>query len=282
VNINNNQINNINNRWQTGINRPGVGNWWNTHPNRGNYWGNWGNGIRDNWYGRHPGWNNCFGSNWWSNHNHSLCGWHYGYGFNRYPYSYWWTIPTWGALTNWFTWSAPATVWSEPVYYDYGTGGNVYYEDNSVYVGGEQVGSAEEFAQSAAALATVPPPADEQEAEEAEWMPLGTFAVSTSKADTDPTRMLQLAVDKQGIISGTLYNTATDKSQTVQGQVDKETQRVAFRIGDSEDIVVETGLYNLTQENAAAMVHFGTEKTEEWLLVRLDQPEGDQSANPSP
>jgi hypothetical protein len=48
-----------------------------------------------------------------------------------------------------------------------------------------------------------------------------------------------------------------------------------MRIGESDDIVVETGLYNLTQDECPVMVHFGTEKTENWLLVRLDY-EGDE------
>ena len=46
----------------------------------------------------------------------------------------------------------PSTVWSQPVYYDYGQGGNVVYENNSVYIDGQQVASAEEFAESAAVL----------------------------------------------------------------------------------------------------------------------------------
>ncbi|MGE0609550.1 MAG: hypothetical protein AB7O62_20840 [Pirellulales bacterium] len=280
VNINNNRLNSINRNWQSAIGRPGFNNWGANHPNRINHWNNWGNGVRNGWYGRHPGWNNCFGSSWWANHNHSLCGWHYGCGFNRYPYSYWWTAPVWGSLTSWFSWSAPAQVWSEPAYYDYGNGGNVYYQDNSVYMDGQEIASAEDYAASAAVLATVPPPATQEEAEAAEWMPLGTYAVSASEKDADPSRMLQLAVDKQGIVSGTLYNTSTDKAQTVQGQVDKETQRVAFRIGDSQDIVVETGLYNLTQDQAPVLVHFGTEKTENWLLVRLEQPEEDAATGP--
>jgi hypothetical protein len=278
ANISNNQINNIHNNWNTAINRPTMNNWIQNNPNRGRYWNGWGNSIRNGWYGHHPGWDNCFGSGWWANHNHSLCGWHYGCGFNRYPYSYWWSVPAWGALTNWFTWSAPA--YSDPVYYDYGTGGNVYYEDNTVYIDGQQIASAEDYSASAAALATVEPPASQEEAEAAEWMPLGTFAVSSGIQDSDPDRMLQLAVDKQGIISGTLYNTSTDQAQTVQGQVDKETQRVAFRLGESDDIVVETGLYNLTQDNAPALVHFGPDKTENWLLVRLEQPQDEKVSTP--
>ncbi len=181
-------------------------------------------------------------------------------------------------MTSWFTWSAPQESWQEPIYYDYGTGGNVVYEDNSVYINNEPVATTTEFAESAAALATVEPPASEEAATQAEWMPLGTFAVSANEKDVKPNRVTQLAVNKQGIISGTLYNTETDEAQTIQGQVDKQTQRVAFRIGESENIVAETGLYNLTQSEAPLLVHFGTEKVENYLLVRLEEPQEDTQA----
>jgi hypothetical protein len=48
---------------------------------------------------------------------------------------------------------------------------------------------------------------------------------------------------------------------------------VAFRVGESEDIIVETGLYNLTQNEAPVLVHFGTDIVENYLLVRLESPE---------
>lgn len=185
---------------------------------------------------------------------------------------------------SWFTWTAPQTVWAQPVYYDYGQGGNVVYNNNSVYINGDQVATSTEFAQSAAELATVAPPASEEEASKVEWLSLGTFTVSAGEKDVDPNRIVQLAVSKEGIISGTLYNTQTDKTQSVQGQVDKETQRVAFRIGESEDIVIESGLYNLTQDEAPLLVHFGPDKVENWLLVRLDDPAPDDKSdtlNPS-
>jgi len=182
----------------------------------------------------------------------------------------------WGRVTTWFTWSAPATVWSQPVYYDYGSGGNVIFENNNVYVGGEQVATADEFAMSAMDLATVPPPQSDDQAAAAEWLPLGTFAVSTNEKDVEPSLVIQLAVSKEGIVSGTLYNIDSDQSQAVQGQVDKDTQRVALRIGESEQVVAETGLYNLTQEEAPVLIHFGTERTENYLFVRLEYAEDNE------
>ena len=257
ANIDRNQINNINNRWGNQIG--GLHNWNRRYPNRASYWRGWGDGVRSHYHHRY---HDYFSPSWWNNHHHGFCGWHYGYQFRNYPSSYWWTVPTFAACTSFFSWSAPANVWSQPVYYDYGQGGNVVYENNVVYVNGEQVASAEDFAQSAAALATVPPPESEEVAEQVEWMPLGTFAIARDPKDVDPSNVIQLAVSKEGIISGTMYNSKTDQAYTVQGQVDQETQRVAFRLGESDSIVIESGLYNLTQDDAPVLVHFGADRVE--------------------
>ncbi|HVJ81527.1 MAG TPA: mu-protocadherin- cell-suface protein, partial [Planctomycetia bacterium] len=277
ANINQNNLGAINNRWQGQMNN--LQGWQNNHLDRAGYWGGWGSNVRGNWDHFHDC-HDWFNDSWWGNHAHPWGGWHYGYGFANHAWSDWWMQPTYAAVSSWFTWPtpAPAQVWSEPVYYDYGSGGNVTYSDNSVYINGQQVSSAADFAESAAVLATVPPPASEAEAAAAEWMPLGTFAVSTNSSDAQPTRTVQLAVDRKGIISGTVFNSETGQAQSVQGQVDKNTQRVAFRIGENENVVVETGLYNLTQEEAPAMVHFGTDKTENWLLVRLEHPDNSEGA----
>lgn len=236
------------------------------------YYHGWGDGVRHGWrhYHHYGGWYNAA---WWNRHRYPMGGWHYHYWNHNQPWRYWWTVPAWATVNNWFTWSAPATVWSEPVYYDYASGGNVSYQDNSVYIGGTQVATSEEFAQSAMDLATVEPPASDEEATETEWMPLGTFAVSTDERDTDPNLTVQLAVNREGIVAGTLYNIETDEAQSIQGAVDRETQRVAIRFGESETLVAETGLYNLTQDEAVVLVHFGPDRTENYLLIRLDPPE---------
>ena len=147
------------------------------------------------------------------------------------------------------------------------------YENDSVYINGQPMASTSEFAESAAALATVAPPKSDEEAAEAEWLPLGVFAISTAEADTQPNRVVQLAVNKQGIVAGTLYNYDTDQSMAIQGQVDRETQRVAIRFGDHDEVVAETGLYNLTQDEVPVLVHFETDQVENYLLVRLESDE---------
>jgi len=269
-NLSNDRLASIGSRWHSALSRSGA---WRDRPFIRDRWHRWGLGVRTNWWPRWRdearGW---FRPEWWRHHDHGFGGWHYWNRFNDFDYGYWWGAPAWPALTNWFAWPTPV-VWNQPYYYDYGPGGNVVYENNYVYVNGERVASADEFAESAAALATVPPPPSEEVVAQAEWMPLGTFALSSGENDTEPRRVIQLAVDREGIISGTLYDVETDEAQAIQGQVDKETQRVAFRVGESEDIVFETGLYNLTQEEAPVLMHFGTEWTENYLLVRLDEPQ---------
>jgi hypothetical protein len=43
---------------------------------------------------------------------------------------------------------------------------------------------------------------------------------------------------------------------------------------------METGIVNLTQDTAPALVHFDDGSTQQWLLVRLDKPD-DASATQS-
>lgn len=281
-NINNITYNNIHNHWHNTVIRPNnnLYGWADRHPGRYARWSYWGDGVRGCWghYGMHSNW---FNNDWWWRHHHPLCGWHYGNRFPYYPWNYWWSKPAWTTVYNWFPWSTTAPAFQQPIYYDYGQGGNVVIQDNSVYIGGEQISSTTEFAQTAAELATVPPPANRQEAEQADWLPLGTFAVSTDEKDTEPARIVQLAVNKEGIVSGTLFNRKTDKSQTIQGKVDRQTQRVAMRFGESDEIVAETGLYNLSQDQAPVMVHFADKKVEYYLLVRLTNEEAD-AANTAP
>jgi len=83
-------------------------------------------------------------------------------------------------------------------------------------------------------------------------------------------------VNKQGVIRGNYTHMTTDTFEPIQGSVDKKTQRVAFTVGDNKTNVVETGIYNLTKDEAPCLIHFGKDRTEQWLLVRLKkQEEGD-------
>ncbi len=143
------------------------------------------------------------------------------------------------------------------------------YEDNSVYVNGDNVGTSEQYYDQAANLAsagaTANAPAD------GDWLPLGVFAFCKPDQTSSDIK-IQLAVNKDGIPRGNYTDTALAQNQVVQGSVDKSTQRVAFTVGENP-AVIETGLYNLTKDEAPCLMHLGKDQTEQWLLVRLKQPD---------
>ena len=144
------------------------------------------------------------------------------------------------------------------------------YQDNSVYVNGDSVGTTEQYYDQAASIASTGAAA--QAPTDGDWLPLGVFALTKSDK-TKSNVTIQLAVNKQGVIRGNYTDTATNKNQVVQGSVDKKTQRVAFTVGDNTTDIIETGLYNLTKDEAPCLLHFGSDKTEQWLLVRLKNSE---------
>ncbi len=170
----------------------------------------------------------------------------------------------WGALTGWVGYG-----WTESVPYSYGE--NVYYEDNSVYYGDEVYATADEYATQAEEIVARAP---ETPPENADWLPLGVFAVTQDgqAVGPDPSLYLQLAISKQGAISGTLHNTATESTQVIEGMADKASQRVAWAVQGQARPIMETGIVNLTEETAPALLHFADGQTQQWLLVRLNEP----------
>ncbi len=153
----------------------------------------------------------------------------------------------------------------------YAYGENVYYADDQVYYGDQPVASAEEYAQQAATLASSAP---ETAPDKADWLPLGVFALTQDgqATGTEPSIYLQLAISKQGVISGTLKNTISGKVQPLEGMADKKNQRVAWTIKDQDRPIMETGLSNLTQDTAPALIHFADGQTQQWLMVRMPEP----------
>ena len=65
----------------------------------------------------------------------------------------------------------------------------------------------------------------------------------------------------------------TDTITTISGAVDKQTQRVAIKVANSDTVVIETGLYNLTNDEVPILIHFGPDQQEDRMLIRLQQPE---------
>jgi hypothetical protein len=216
-----------------------------------------------NWHQNRGGYDEWYGDEWWiMNRLQDL----YGSNFKYYAEA------VWPEVTGWVGSRGTA-----PFYYSYGD--NVYYQDGSVYYGDQPVATEEEYAAQAEAIATNFPATKPAEKD---WMPIGVFAMTADGKPTgaDPTLFLQLAVSKQGVISGTLQNTATNSVQPIQGMVDKQSQRTAWTAADKIRPLMETGLANLTKDNTPALLHFPDGTTQQWLLVRMDDPGATQTASP--
>ena len=221
--------------------RDDIGDWWQN--NAGDF---------DDWYG----------DEWWlANHLQDL----YDDDFD------YWAWAAWPGVVGWVDYG-----WSEPVYYNYGS--NVYYDDGYVYYGDQAICTDAEYADQAEAIATNVP---ETKPAEEDWMPLGVYAVTSDGQPTgvEPTMFLQLAVSKQGVISGTFQNTATKAVQEIEGMVDKQTQRAAWTAAGKTRPLMETGVVNLTEDTTAVLVHFPDGSTQQWLLVRMNQPNDPQKNN---
>lgn len=101
-----------------------------------------------------------------------------------------------------------------------------------------------------------------------EWMSLGVFALSPTRESTAD-RMMQLAVNRDGVIRGTHYDIISDDVDTIQGAVDKVHQRVAWTIGAKGPVVFDASLDDLTADVAMITAHLPDGRDNEWKLTLL-------------
>lgn len=206
-----------------------------------------------NWYGGHPG-------AW------TAAGWAAGSA---------WRAATWPALGTWYGWGGS----TQPVYYDYGT--NITYQGDQVYYGTQPVATSDQYYQQAQTLADsgAPPagaPPTTTQPQGSDWMPLGVFSL-VQGSQSDSNVIFQLAVSKSGQIAGNYVSVLTGTTLPVHGAVDTKNQRAAWTVGDNKNTVYDTGLANLTQDQAPLLLHINKDTTQQWLLIRLKQPEDAKS-----
>ena len=218
------------------------------------------------------------------NHNNVFVGGGYrGYGWGYH--GFWgargcWMYPGWGwgmafMITDWAMLAGmlAMSATSKPKYYGYGQ--NITYNNNQVYYNGEPYATAGEYynqAQNLAGKSDARKPSKKDE-----WKPLGVFSM-VEGSQTNSTMLFQIAMDKKGNVAGNYYDMLSDQTQQIHGKLDKKTQRVAWTVGDNKKVVYDTGLGNLLKDQAPLLVHFDKDRTQQWLLVRLDKPDGADKA----
>lgn len=187
--------------------------------------------------------NDWFNQNFFNSHN---VGWDYG----RRDIN-WWKPVGWAALADyWRDWG-----WSSPYYYD--DWGYSYPITDSSY---SYLYSTTTYPENYIIMSQ-------------DWLPLGVFAVASDINTVAQTNhFIQLAVNRQGEISGVLYNSTTDAAYELIGMVDPKTQKAYWYMsGNEEAPISSTGIYNLTEDLTPINVQFSDGTEQPWILVRLQQ-----------
>lgn len=205
------------------------------------------NKVRNNVGSDRPDRGNWFKNDFWINHGYYPPYFHHNNNL--------WAWTTAAGIGGWLAWN------SAPIYYD--------YDDSDGGYDSTETESPFDYVDQAQVIdtAAAQPPGDD-------WMPLGVFAISKEgESVAAPNIYLQLAINKEGLISGYHYNATTVEGYEIEGTVDPNTQTVIIKaVNNPDSPIIETGLYNLTETEAPIRVHFVDGRTMNMLLIRLDDP----------
>ncbi len=202
--------------------------------------------------------NELFSRKWFAQHRRAW----YTRGYVRNV----WAGCDWADVTDWFGGDWPN--------YNYEYGNELVYVGNMVYLYGRPFADANKYYDSAASIARTGEQARiSSQGPASNWLPLGVFeAIPSGKKSS--TMLLQLAVNKAGIIRGNYFDTADRNVQLIEGSVDKDTERAVWVVSDRKNIIFDCVLYNLTQPETPMLVHVGKDKNEQWTFVRLKRERG--------
>jgi hypothetical protein len=77
---------------------------------------------------------------------------------------------------------------------------------------------------------------------------------------------------------------ATGASRSLKGTADRSTQRVAtgFADGKNTDLACGTGIYDLTQDEAPGLLHYGAPESQPFYLFGFNHPSNDDVRARSP
>jgi hypothetical protein len=172
-------------------------------------------------------------------------------------------------LYGWFDYG-----WNTPYYWDYGPGEYIYYDDGAIFVNNEYYQPAPVYYEDTVQVVERVPDWTDEEAAQKDWLPLGVFAV-TREGEADASVLVQLAVTQEGVIGGTAYDQTSDAAFAIEGLVEKDTQRAVWSFTDASNrrVVMETSIFNLTQEEATGLVQYSPDNIHVIEMVRLEPPE---------
>lgn len=112
-----------------------------------------------------------------------------------------------------------------------------------------------------------------------DWAPLGVFSLA-EPGQTQSNMMLQLAINKDGIVRGNYLNQLTQETSQVYGALDKKTQRISWTIGQNNGTVFDTSLGDLVKDDSQVLVHYSPNNTQSMALIRLPAPKDSGQSSP--
>ena len=199
-----------------------------------------------------------FDDHFWNHFRRRNNNWYFDNNFQ------WFSVATWPRIVVWLPWA-----WSRPIYYYYEADGDVYYsttEDFSYLI---PVDSKELFIEQATRIANARYPISKQQSD---WMPLGMFAFALDNDSSDmPKRYISLAISKEGAVSGAYFDAASNTMLEIQGGIDQESQRIAWKFVGNDWPIMESGLYNLTKDESTLLIHTSSRTTQTEVLIRLER-----------
>ncbi len=204
---------------------------------------------------------NLFTEKWWKGVQGKLAGTRSAF-FATQPASTWWQAASWKDLAS----AAGLDEAAKPFVYVYD--GNITFKSDVIYVNDQPVASYENAVAAALRLANS---GAGDAASEADWTPIGIFALSNSIRKMDAPQAIQLGMDRKGNIAGVYVNWPAGHVIPIYGKVDPKTQRVAFNIGKNNNVTFTVGLANLAANEMRLWVHLPNMHSQTWLAVRMKQ-----------
>ena len=160
------------------------------------------NDVREHWK-QSDRKNLPFAENWWNGQDRRHDDhWNHFAGHHNRPF-FWWTWCSAPLLTNWITFEGGA-----PCFWDYGPGEYICCRNGVVYVNGVWFEPAPIYYQRTVVIAQRAPQWTALEAAQVEWLPLGVFVIARDGV-ADKNVLVQLAVTRDGVIGGTIFNQLT-------------------------------------------------------------------------
>jgi hypothetical protein len=209
--------------------------------------------VRENIQHTHPESSKWFNKEFFAGHNYTPEYERRGSNWSRHS--------RWGGVTGWLGWNSNAPL---------------YYSDEGYPVEwavDDQTPNDQDYVQQQVVQQqAVPQQVAQEESESSDWMPLGVFALGKTIPTASTSNLyVELAVSKQGDISGTYYDANADRTHAILGIIDKDTQIAAWKFSDVPNApLMTTGVYNLTRDVVPIVLYSldGTKKQE--VLVNLN------------